>query len=212
MGISIGIGIGVGFGARKGAAKVYTKPIAHWSAKGKTNTDEDRGTLVDLTGNGRDITLNNFAYNTASGYDGDGGLVFDGVDDYGVNENMPLMSDYTVIIKRKHVKGHSGCIISKMIDNNGKTGAFNMELIDGTYSFGNKTFTSISENEIVYQTKRNYNGIELYVGTNVDVSYLYLGAIRTSDSRKFKGTFYEFYLFDKTLSEDEINYYKSKMQ
>ena len=57
---------------------------------------------------------------------------------------------------------------------------------------------------------RYYNA--LLALTIVDVSYLYLGAIRTSDSRKFKGTFYESYLFDKTLSEDEINYYKSKMQ
>lgn len=35
---------------------------------------------------------------------------------------------------------------------------------------------------------------------------------KMEDADKFKGTFYEFYLFDKTLFEDEINYYKSKMQ
>lgn len=43
---------------------VYPGLIAAWSAKGKTNDDEDRATLKDLTGNGHDIILNGFAFNT----------------------------------------------------------------------------------------------------------------------------------------------------
>ena len=46
------------------------RPIAAWSAKGKTNEDEDRAILKDLTGNGHDITLNNFAFSGISGYGG----------------------------------------------------------------------------------------------------------------------------------------------
>lgn len=46
------------------------KPIAAWSAAGKTNEDEDRAVLKDLTGNGHDITLNGFAFSEMSGYGG----------------------------------------------------------------------------------------------------------------------------------------------
>lgn len=49
---------------------VYPGLIAAWSAKGKTNDDVDRNVLKDLTGNGHDITLNNFAYSGMSGYGG----------------------------------------------------------------------------------------------------------------------------------------------
>lgn len=49
---------------------VYPGLIAAWSAKGKTNDDEDRAILKDLTGNGHDITLNGFAFSEMSGYGG----------------------------------------------------------------------------------------------------------------------------------------------
>lgn len=49
---------------------IYPGLIAAWSAKGKTNEDSDRNVLKDLTGNGHDITLNNFAYSGMSGYGG----------------------------------------------------------------------------------------------------------------------------------------------
>lgn len=49
---------------------VYPGLIAAWSAKGKTNDDEDRAILKDLTGNGHDINLNGFAFSEMSGYGG----------------------------------------------------------------------------------------------------------------------------------------------
>lgn len=49
---------------------VYPGLIAAWSAAGKTNDDEDRAILKDLTGNGHDITLNGFAFSEMSGYGG----------------------------------------------------------------------------------------------------------------------------------------------
>lgn len=48
----------------------YPGLIAAWSAKGKSNDDEDRATLKDLTGNGHDISLNGFAFSEMSGYGG----------------------------------------------------------------------------------------------------------------------------------------------
>ena len=60
--------------------------VAEWQTYGKTNTDEDRDVLKDLSGNGHDITLYNLDYTEQSGYntaDYKGALVTDGVDDYG---------------------------------------------------------------------------------------------------------------------------------
>lgn len=60
------------FGEQSSGNIVYPGLIAAWSAKGKTNDDEDRATLRDLTGNGHDITLNRFAFSEMSGYGGYG--------------------------------------------------------------------------------------------------------------------------------------------
>lgn len=48
----------------------YPGLIAAWSAAGKSNDDADRAVLRDLTGNGYDLTLNNFAFSGMSGYGG----------------------------------------------------------------------------------------------------------------------------------------------
>jgi hypothetical protein len=55
---------------KKNSGINYPGLIAAWSAKGKTNDDEDRAILKDLTGNGHDITLNGFAFSEMSGYGG----------------------------------------------------------------------------------------------------------------------------------------------
>lgn len=44
--------------------------VAAWNAKDKHNEDQDRETLKDISGNGHDITLNNFAFAGVSGYNG----------------------------------------------------------------------------------------------------------------------------------------------
>jgi len=44
------------------------KPIASYRAAGKTNEDADRAVLKDLTGNGHDLQLKNFAWAEGSGY------------------------------------------------------------------------------------------------------------------------------------------------
>lgn len=56
--------------AAKNNKITYPGLIAAWSAKGKSNDDADRTVLRDLTGNGYDITLNNFAFSEMSGYGG----------------------------------------------------------------------------------------------------------------------------------------------
>ena len=137
-------------------------------------------------------------------------LIFDGVDDYGINENMPILTDYTVIVNRRYIETkRSSCLISKAAGI-GK-GAFIMELIEGdsnttyNYSFDNlgrsKLYTST---EISWLNTTSYNGIRVGKGDGIDTNSIFMGAIRKGDSRRFKGAFYSAYLFDRSLDELEI--------
>ncbi|MDM8232331.1 hypothetical protein QUW56_02815 [Phocaeicola barnesiae] len=57
------------FAARKAkGGTAMPVPIASYRAYDKANDDEDRAVLKDLTGNGHDIQLYNFAFDNGSGY------------------------------------------------------------------------------------------------------------------------------------------------
>lgn len=43
-------------------------PDQAWTVVGKTNEDEDRATIANITGNGNDLVLSNFAFSENSGY------------------------------------------------------------------------------------------------------------------------------------------------
>ena len=43
-------------------------PDQAWTVTGKTNEDEDRATIANITGNGNDLVLSNFAFSGDSGY------------------------------------------------------------------------------------------------------------------------------------------------
>lgn len=43
-------------------------PNQAWTVTGKTNEDEDRATIANITGNGNDLVLSNFAFSGNSGY------------------------------------------------------------------------------------------------------------------------------------------------
>ena len=43
-------------------------PDQAWTITGKTNEDEDRATIANITGNGKDLVLSNFAFSGNSGY------------------------------------------------------------------------------------------------------------------------------------------------
>lgn len=60
--------------------------IGYYTGRGRSNTDENKNILPDLSGNGNDLENENFAYTLESGY-GDGYIQYDGVDDY---SRLPL--------------------------------------------------------------------------------------------------------------------------
>lgn len=76
-------------------------PDQAWTTVGKTNEDEDRATIANITGNGNDLVLSNFGFIEGSGYNEEGEhagyLVTDGVDDKIISSIFKMGNDWTVI-------------------------------------------------------------------------------------------------------------------
>lgn len=89
-------------------------PDQAWTVTGKTNEDEDRATIANITGNGNDFILSNFGFAEGSGYNEEGEyagyLVTDGVDDKAVSKQFKFGENFTVILDFKFpVKKISYC-------------------------------------------------------------------------------------------------------
>ena len=64
------------------------EPDVYYDMSLKDNSSPTRNIMDDLSGNGHDAEIFNAAYTESSGYRSDGGFVFDGVDDYGIMQNV----------------------------------------------------------------------------------------------------------------------------
>lgn len=76
-------------------------PYQAWTVTGKTNEDEDRATIANITGNGNDLVLSNFGFIEGSGYNEEGEyagyLVTDGVDDKIASSDFKMGKDFTIV-------------------------------------------------------------------------------------------------------------------
>lgn len=76
-------------------------PDQAWTVTGKTNEDEDRATITNITGNGNDLVLSNFGFIEGSGYNEEGEyagyLVTDGVDDAIQSKRFLLHRNWTMV-------------------------------------------------------------------------------------------------------------------
>lgn len=104
-------------------------PDQAWTVTGKTNEDEDRATIANITGNGNDLVLSNLGFIEGSGYNEEGEyagyLVTDGVDDkivssfFGMGKDFTIVGDWKFIGNKKSgtglVKGSSFYIYNTMI-------------------------------------------------------------------------------------------------
>lgn len=138
-------------------------------------------------------------------------LVSDGVDDYCRVDGLPLLTDYTVIAKRKRLDidlGHRGAIASKLPLGNSNNGAFVFESSAAddarqAISFGTFSNINFEETDISYQTKNYYNRINIQSGNQLDTDHLSLFSIRERSGCS-QAALYSFVLFNRTLTEDEI--------
>lgn len=140
-------------------------------------------------------------------------LVFDGVDDYGICTGLPILDDYTVICRRVLENNTKNVVASKSVV--AGNGAFIFEYgNDSTYSFSEYTsgLNMNLKDSVSYQTKNSYNGSVITVGTANDTDTLTLGIIREKDSRLLKGAIYYFALYDKSLTPEEVEEEKVKLE
>lgn len=76
-------------------------PDQAWTVVGKTNEDEDRATIANITGNGNDLVCLNLGFIEGSGYNEEGEyagyLVTDGVDDKIVSSSFGMGKDFTIV-------------------------------------------------------------------------------------------------------------------
>lgn len=165
---------------------------------------------------GNEIVLRNFAFTSESGFgEGtyEGALVFDGVDDYGICTGLPILDDYTVICRRVLENNVKNVVASKSVV--AGNGAFIFEYgNNATYSFSEYTYgLAVNlKDSVSYQTKNSYNGSTITVGNTDDTDTLTLGVIREGDSRLLEGAIYYFALYNKSLTPEEVEEEKVKLE
>lgn len=170
------------------------------------------------------------------GYNGDGGdrttftvkilpyypdaLVFDGVDDYGICDNFPILtkeSGYTVIGLRHILNDAPGAWISKRTVSP-NTGAFAVDLtatnlVSYANTFGKSNVVSINKNNaFVYQTSTSYMENPIIQGENPDNNTLVIGAGLLTlsggsivNAREYvKCSIHELVILDHDATEEEL--------
>lgn len=192
----------------------YVKPDILCDVKRQGITNENHAEfgdkLIDYSGNGRDIQLNNISWNKESGINDDGALRLDGVTDYGKAVGLPIYKDYTFIIDREIISiGDVLGVVASKSENSTRYGAFIFECLTAPNKIS--TWSFYKENRLVantdftrgisYQSTYSYNGKkDLTIGTSEDSDKLWIGTIRTNDFRFFNGAIYSLMSFPYSMS------------
>lgn len=190
----------------------YVKPDIYYNVKkqGLTNdTPDEDWYLKDFSGNGRDMTLYNYARTPESGINEEGGLQSDGVDDYGQFVGDLGLKDYTVAADRAYQDENVNCV--PFISSVGRTGGapFLMEYVHPTlnvvypYSYDGTTGTVLlnSSRQISYQSTYVYNRNSIARGNSVKTGDGLTIGSNEGVSQYSKLCLWSFLLFPYTLSE-----------
>lgn len=184
-------------------------PDQGWTVTGKTNEDEDRATIANITGNGNDLILSNFGFAEGSGYNEEGEyagyLVTDGVDDkivsssFGMGKDFTIAGDWKFIGNKKSriglVKGSSFYIYNTMtgLDLYINSGSVKNSL-DGI-----KSINAACSDGRAYD--RNWNEILANTGNVVGSGGLL--EVSSSDGRFDRIAFKNLAIYPRILSKDD---------
>lgn len=104
-----------------------------------------------------------------------GALVFDGVDDYGVCDNFPILTKekgYTVVALRQYLVDKSTAYLTANGDSISNTSfIFEGNNYKDTWNFG-RVSTIQASRILATQTSKQYDGVKLNIGTNAEGSNL----------------------------------------
>lgn len=146
-------------------------PDQAWTVVGKTNEDEDRATIANITGNGNDLVLSNFGFAEGSGY----GLYAYNFNSFSLGDNVVKPTDVKKDSFRMIGTGNSNNVLILLnesdsadwkiritgmkegdrclIGNANKSGEYISVTKDGTYTF-QKQYAATSTNGIWYNSSQ----------------------------------------------------------
>ena len=145
-----------------------------------------------------------------------GALVFDGVDDYGVCENFPILTKekgYTVVALRQWI---TRCEIAQGLVSNVKNwikdGAFLLEYrniqaehLNKPISFGAIGGEMDLPHILTYQTSKSYNGVSITTGNFEGTDVLHVGKLAPTDvGTCINAAIWELVFLDHDATEEEL--------
>lgn len=145
-----------------------------------------------------------------------GALVFDGVDDYGVCDNFPILTKekgYTVVALRQWITRGEGALgLVSNVKNWINNGAFLLEYRNIQADHFNKpiSFGAIgSENDLphifTYQTSKSYNGVSITTGNFEGTDVLHVGKLApTNVGTCINAAIWELVFLDHDATEEEL--------
>lgn len=194
--------------------------IARYSALGLTNEQMATNPVwVDKTGNGHDLQMKNFAWKEGSGISDVylGALVFDGVDDYGVCDNFPVLTKekgYTVVALRQYLSNatvKSTSLVTNAPDSVVSRSTLTFELIGSTgrkanFSFGKGNLVSDFEpNVFSYMTSKSYNGKTITPGDVTEFNKrILVGTVSETVAQRRNVAIWELVFLDHDATEEEL--------
>lgn len=146
-----------------------------------------------------------------------GALVFDGVDDYGVCDNFPILTKekgYTVVALRQWIsmgKGISGLVSN--VKNWFNDGAFVLEynnnnatnkFVNRPVSFGKVNIERDLPNNFTYQTSKSYKGVPITTGSFKGTNSLFVGKLNSIIGNYSNVAIWELVFLDHDATEEEL--------
>ncbi len=134
---------------------------------------------------------------------------------YAVCYGFPILTDYTVMAERTWFdKTGVRCFCSKYKDNTAAA-LFKFEWVTGnkeyTSSLGKDTDVVFVDSNITWQTKTSYNGKALTNLQYEDGEHLIIGDCAEKIGNYYIGCHSDFLLFNRTLTQEEIDWVKNKI-
>lgn len=145
-----------------------------------------------------------------------GALVFDGVDDYGVCDNFPILTKekgYTVVALRQWItRGEIAQGLVSNVKNWLKDGAFLLEYrniqaehLNKPISFGAIGSEMDLSHILTYQTSKSYNGVSITTGNFEGTDVLHIGKLApTNVGTCINAAIWEFVFLDHDATEEEL--------
>lgn len=145
-----------------------------------------------------------------------GALVFDGVDDYGVCNNFPILTKekgYTVVALRQWItRGEIAQGLVSNVKNWLKDGAFLLEYrniqaehLNKPISFGAIGSEMDLSHILTYQTSKSYNGVSITTGNFEGTDVLHVGKLApTNVGTCINAAIWEFVFLDHDATEEEL--------